>query len=234
MQVGLAILMAYHFHRATTMGMPANLAVIPLTQLLMPAAAAAVALGYFSLTLAKPAVWISGLALQGNYRNRALARRRANGGRFDRRLASCHAIRRHDTCRTRRSRAGDAGRAREAHCGSRFTGTAGSRRIVDCIRSFASAHSTRHDGDDGHRRWPGRFHSSGHSSGSHHAHRCRRPAAMDALRLRHRRTGRLVVSLESWHRSSGYRRDHASSCRPPRRHAGRDREFPSARALDQH
>jgi competence protein ComEC len=63
MQVGLAILMAYHFHRATTMGMPANLAVIPLTQLLMPAAAAAVALGYFSLTLAKPAVWISGLAL---------------------------------------------------------------------------------------------------------------------------------------------------------------------------
>jgi competence protein ComEC len=65
MQAGLAVLMAYHFHRATTMGMPANLAVIPLTQVLMPAAAAAVALGYFSLTLAKPAVWISGLALQG-------------------------------------------------------------------------------------------------------------------------------------------------------------------------
>lgn len=65
MQAGLAILMAYHFHRATTMGMPANLAVIPLTQLLMPAAATAVALGYVSLTLAKPAVWISGLALQG-------------------------------------------------------------------------------------------------------------------------------------------------------------------------
>jgi competence protein ComEC len=65
MQAGLAILMAYHFHRATTMGMPANLAVIPLTQLLMPAAAAAVALGYVSPTLAKPAVWISGLALQG-------------------------------------------------------------------------------------------------------------------------------------------------------------------------
>ena len=65
MQAGLAVLMAYHFHRATTMGMPANLAVIPLTQVLMPAAAAAVTLGYFSLALAKPAVWISGLALQG-------------------------------------------------------------------------------------------------------------------------------------------------------------------------
>ena len=65
MQAGLALLMAYHFHRATTMGMPANLAVIPLTQVLMPAAAAAVGLGYISTALAKPAVWLSGLALEG-------------------------------------------------------------------------------------------------------------------------------------------------------------------------
>src|ERR1022692_4488295 len=65
MQAGLALLMAYHFHRATTMGMPANLAVIPLTQALMPTAAAAVGLGYISTALAKPAVWISGLALEG-------------------------------------------------------------------------------------------------------------------------------------------------------------------------
>jgi competence protein ComEC len=66
MQAGLALLMAYHFHRATTMGMPANLTVIPLTQVLMPtAAAAAVGLGYISTALAKPAVWISGLALEG-------------------------------------------------------------------------------------------------------------------------------------------------------------------------
>jgi len=65
MQAGLALLMAYHFHRATTMGMPANLAVIPLTQALMPAAAAAVGLGYISIALARPAVWISGLALEG-------------------------------------------------------------------------------------------------------------------------------------------------------------------------
>src|SRR5271169_812854 len=65
MQAGLALLMAYHFHRATTMGMPANMSVIPLTQVLMPAAAVAVGLGYISTTLAKPAVWISGLALEG-------------------------------------------------------------------------------------------------------------------------------------------------------------------------
>jgi competence protein ComEC len=64
MQAGLALLMAYHFHRATTMGVPANLAVIPLTQVLMPSAAAAIGLGYISTTLAKPAVWISGWALE--------------------------------------------------------------------------------------------------------------------------------------------------------------------------
>ena len=65
MQAGLALPMAFYFHRATTMGMPANLAVIPLTQLLMPSAALALASGYISTTVAKPAVWISGLALQG-------------------------------------------------------------------------------------------------------------------------------------------------------------------------
>ncbi len=65
MQAGLALLMAYHFHRATTMGMPANLAVIPLTQVLMPAAAAAVGLGYISTALARPAVWVAGFALEG-------------------------------------------------------------------------------------------------------------------------------------------------------------------------
>jgi len=65
MQAGLALPMAYYFHRATTMGMPANLAVIPLTQVLMPSAAGALGLGYISTTLAKPAVWVSGLALEG-------------------------------------------------------------------------------------------------------------------------------------------------------------------------
>ena len=41
MQAGLVLPMAYYFHRATTMGMPANMVVVPLTELLMPATAAA-------------------------------------------------------------------------------------------------------------------------------------------------------------------------------------------------
>jgi competence protein ComEC len=63
MQAGLALPMAFYFHRATTMGMPANLLVVPLTEVLMPAAAAAVGLGYVSALLARPVVWISGAAL---------------------------------------------------------------------------------------------------------------------------------------------------------------------------
>jgi competence protein ComEC len=53
MQMGLALPMAFYFHRATTIGLPANLVVVPLTQLMMPAAVTAIALGYVSLWLAK-------------------------------------------------------------------------------------------------------------------------------------------------------------------------------------
>src|SRR5207244_3628533 len=53
MQLGLAFPMAYYFHRATSVAMPANLLIIPFLQLLMPAAVLAIALGYVSLTLAK-------------------------------------------------------------------------------------------------------------------------------------------------------------------------------------
>jgi competence protein ComEC len=37
-QIGFALRMAHYFHRATTIGLPANIAVAPLTQLLMPTA----------------------------------------------------------------------------------------------------------------------------------------------------------------------------------------------------
>jgi competence protein ComEC len=60
LQMGLALPMAYYFHRATTIGVPANIAVVPLTQLMMPAAITALILGYVSPLLAKvPAVLTS-------------------------------------------------------------------------------------------------------------------------------------------------------------------------------
>jgi competence protein ComEC len=64
MQMGLALPMAYYFHRATTIGLPANIAVVPLTQLLMPAAILTVALGYISPLLAKLPALLTAVALQ--------------------------------------------------------------------------------------------------------------------------------------------------------------------------
>ncbi len=64
MQMGLALPMAYYFHRATTIGLPANIAVVPLTQLLMPTAVLTVALGYISLALAKFPALLTALALR--------------------------------------------------------------------------------------------------------------------------------------------------------------------------
>ena len=63
MQVGLALPMAYYFHRATVVGLPANMLVVPLTGVLMAAAIAAVAAGYVSLALAKVPALIAAGAL---------------------------------------------------------------------------------------------------------------------------------------------------------------------------
>jgi competence protein ComEC len=64
MQMGLALPMAYYFHRATTIGLPANLAAVPLTQILMPMAVLSLALGYISLWLAKIPALATAAALE--------------------------------------------------------------------------------------------------------------------------------------------------------------------------
>ena len=65
LQMGLALPMAYYFHRATTIGLPSNVIVVPLTQLMMPAAIAALALGCISPWLAKLPVLLATVALDG-------------------------------------------------------------------------------------------------------------------------------------------------------------------------
>jgi competence protein ComEC len=64
MQMGLALPMAYYFHRATTIGLPANVAVVPLTQLLMPAAMVTLCVGYVSPLIAKLPARVTAGALQ--------------------------------------------------------------------------------------------------------------------------------------------------------------------------
>lgn len=65
MQLGMALPMAYYFHRATVMGIPANALAVPLTELLMPLAVLAVALGYVSTAAAKLPAWAAAMALHG-------------------------------------------------------------------------------------------------------------------------------------------------------------------------
>jgi competence protein ComEC len=65
MQMGLALPMAYYFHRATTIGVPANILVVPLTQLMMPAAIAALLIGSVSMSMAKIPVLLTSLAIRG-------------------------------------------------------------------------------------------------------------------------------------------------------------------------
>ena len=62
-QCALAYPMAVYFHRAVLVGLPANLVVVPLTGILMPAASAAVGLQYVSATLAKPAAGLTAWSL---------------------------------------------------------------------------------------------------------------------------------------------------------------------------
>ncbi len=65
MQAGLALPMAYYFHRATVMGIPANSLAVPLTGVLMPLAVMAVGLNYIWLPLAKIPAWGTAAALHG-------------------------------------------------------------------------------------------------------------------------------------------------------------------------
>lgn len=60
MQIGLALPMAIYFHRVTVTALPANMLVVPLTEILMPTSVAAVALSYVSRSLAKAPALVAG------------------------------------------------------------------------------------------------------------------------------------------------------------------------------
>jgi competence protein ComEC len=64
LQVGFVLPMAYYFHRATLVSLPANIIVVPLTEIIMIAAGIAIGLGYFSTSAAKILALPAGLALK--------------------------------------------------------------------------------------------------------------------------------------------------------------------------
>ena len=64
LQAGFVLPMAYYFHRATLVSLPANIIVVPLTEIIMIAAGVAISLSYVSVTAAKIPAILAGLALK--------------------------------------------------------------------------------------------------------------------------------------------------------------------------
>ncbi len=63
LQAGFALPMAYYFHRATLVSLPANVLAVPLTEIIMVAAIVAVSASYISLALARVPAMIAAVAL---------------------------------------------------------------------------------------------------------------------------------------------------------------------------
>ncbi len=64
LQAGFVLPMACYFHRATIVSLPANIIVVPLTEIMMIAAGAAISFGYLSFAIAKLPVIVAGVALR--------------------------------------------------------------------------------------------------------------------------------------------------------------------------
>lgn len=65
MQVGLALPMAWYFHRVTVTALAANALAVPLTQVLMPSAVMALALFFITPAFAKLPAWVAAWSLKG-------------------------------------------------------------------------------------------------------------------------------------------------------------------------
>ena len=62
-QVSLALPMSFYFHRMAMLGLPTNMAIVPLTGVLMPIGIAATLISYISPMLAKLPVMLTALTL---------------------------------------------------------------------------------------------------------------------------------------------------------------------------
>jgi competence protein ComEC len=63
LQAGFAIPMAFYFHRATLVSLPANVMAVPLTEIIMVTAMAAVSASYLAFVFAKLPALVTGIAL---------------------------------------------------------------------------------------------------------------------------------------------------------------------------
>jgi competence protein ComEC len=225
MQLGLALPMAYYFHRATVVGLPANVLVVPLTGVLMPAAVLAVALGYVSPALARVPALIAGIALHGItgtvrwLGGLRVADTRVPTPAFAMIMLGLAALAMAMLLARRRPLFAALGLA--AMAASAFWICAVPPRPQ--IRGGA--------GGDGDRCRPGRFSVCGLTTGSDSPGGCRRISALDALGIRYWRGRGFALPLVARHPASGRSRSYPRSCRPHGRNGGRIGEFPPARVV---
>jgi competence protein ComEC len=64
LQAGFSLAMAYDFHRATIVSLPANILAVPLTEIALVACLTAIGFSYASLRFAELPAWIAGLSLR--------------------------------------------------------------------------------------------------------------------------------------------------------------------------
>jgi competence protein ComEC len=64
LQIGFTLPMAYYFHRATIVSLPANVLAVPLTEVALVASIVAITISYVSFSLAKLPAMIAGLSVQ--------------------------------------------------------------------------------------------------------------------------------------------------------------------------
>ena len=159
-QIALALPMAWYFHRATTMALPANALVIPIAGILLPAAVVAVAASYV-----RPLAGVAACARQPvrprladrhHPSDRSPAGLRCSRAHARRLLVCCAAAAAFGLAlllARRRMRPGRLGTC----------GTAGGRGLDRAVASKA-AMAARSPGGHGHRCGPGRFAAAHHSA----------------------------------------------------------------------
>ena len=191
--------MAWYFHRATTMALPANALVIPIASVLLPSAVLAVALSYLSHWLALVPAVIAAYALDALTGTiRIIGHLRISDVRVPTPTLAVSFCGTSLWPGSRCSPDGDSG-------GNRNRWTSGFRRL-DCAPAAEAAMRVLAFRDDGHRRWPGRFAAADHSRGQNPAARCRRhdrescaPTSMLARKLFRPISGRAASA--GWMRS---------------------------------
>ena len=218
--------MAWYFHRATTMALPANALVIPIASVLLPSAVLAVALSYLVALAGIRAGVDCGILARSADWNRSphwpsahLRRARAHANTLVVSVAAAFSVGLALLLARRRifAAVGVAGLLASA--------------LWIVLLAAQAAVASRRFRDHGHRCRAGRFAAADHPGGQDAAAGCRRHSWQFALRFRCWRRSRLAVSLVARHSRLDADRHLARPQRSHGRHAQHHRELPAARIL---